>query len=214
MNNDNAGIGILIFDSTLTLIHSRWDHDMSRTQSTPQSLFAFLMRPAHYPWSNNYKSNAKIISSVHCAGDDCDNVEMILREREDPKPWPLCSARCCHLGADISIVPVMDNDSYYAASMTTNDSHSPRYQWSQWRSQNIDDQEPMTFNSLPDPHNDVCPGDTRWQSRKLWHKVLIWSLTGHKSSHRWLTFVQIDDFQTTPLLVVQHCSARMDFIYF
>ena len=68
-------------------------------------------------------------------GDDCDNggddterERGRERGREDPKPWPLCSAQCCHLGADISIVPVMDNDSYYAASMTTNDSHSPRYQ--------------------------------------------------------------------------------------
>ena len=62
-------------------------------------------------------------------GDDCDNGgDDTERERErTPNPGP-CAAQCCHLGADISIVPVMDNDSYYAASMTANDSHSPRYQ--------------------------------------------------------------------------------------
>ena len=118
-----------------------------------RSLLAFLMRPGHYPRPNNYKSNARKdnLKCSLCGVMTVIMVEMIPRERGDPKPWPLCSAQCCHLGADISIVLVMDNDSYYAASMTTNDSHSPRYQWSQWRSQNIDDQEPMTFNSLPDP---------------------------------------------------------------
>lgn len=196
-NNGNAGIGILI-PLTLIWVLSRWDHDMRRTESSSQSLLAFLMRPGHYPRPNNYKSNARKdnLKCSLCGVMTVIMVEMIPRERErGPQTLaPVHGAQCCHLGADISIVPVMDNDSYYAASMTTNDSHSPRYQWSQWRSQNIDDQEPMTFNSLPDPHNDVCPGDTRWQSRKLWHKVLIWSLTGHKSSHQWLTFVQIDDF--------------------
>ena len=130
---------------------TRWDHDMRRTENTSQSLLAFLMRPGHYPRSNNYKSNARKdnLKCSLCRVMTVIMVEMILRERT-PNPGP-CAAQCCHLGADISIVPVMDNDSYYAASMTTNDSHSPRYQWSQWRSQNIDDQEPMTFNSLPDP---------------------------------------------------------------
>lgn len=174
------------------------------------------MRPGHYPRSNNYKSNARKdnLKCSLCRVMTVIMVEMILRERErTPNPGP-CAAQCCHLGADISIVPVMDNDSYYAASMTTNDSHSPRYQWSQWRSQNIDDQEPMTFNSLPDPPQWCLSRGIRWQSRKLWHKVLIWSLTGHKSSHRWLTFVQIDDFQTTPPSVVRHCLARMDLYLF
>ena len=185
-----------------------------RTENISQSMLAFLIRPGHYPRSNNYKSNgrkANLSCCSLCRVMTVIMVEMIPRERT-PNPGP-CAAQCCHLGADISIVPVMDNDSYYAASMTTNDSHSPRYQWSRWRSQNIDDQEPMTFNSLPD----LTPpwqGTLMGQSLESRHKVLIWSLAGNKSSHRWLTFVQIDDFQTTPLLVVRNCWACMDYIYF
>ena len=41
-----------------------------------------------------------------------------------------------------------DNDSYYAASMTSNDNHSPRYQWCQWQSQNLRGIITNTINSL------------------------------------------------------------------
>ena len=41
-----------------------------------------------------------------------------------------------------------DNDSYYAASMTSNDNHSPRYQWCQWQSQNPRGIITNTINSL------------------------------------------------------------------
>ena len=60
-----------------------------------------------------------------CAKHYCDPVMGAIMARAAPNPGQ-CAA--CHLVADISIVLVTDNDSYYAASMTSNDSHSPRYQ--------------------------------------------------------------------------------------
>lgn len=91
-NNSNAGIGILI-PLTLIRVLTRWDHDM-RPENTSQSLLAFLMRPGHYPRSNNYKSNARKdnLKCSLCRVMTVIMVEMIPRERGPQTLAPVLSS--------------------------------------------------------------------------------------------------------------------------
>ena len=70
--------------------------------------------------------------------------------REEREELPnSCAAKLPSAGSPACLYCARpDNDSYYAASMTSNDNHSPRYQWCQWQSQNLRGIITNTINSL------------------------------------------------------------------
>ena len=80
-----------------------------------------------------------------------NNARVIIERREEQLQLPQSSQTLVlpSAGSPACLYCARpDNDSYYAASMTSNDNHSPRYQWCQWQSQNLRGIITNTINSL------------------------------------------------------------------